>query len=218
MAKLLNSLKNLGNKLTGKEIESNKLAAVIEETAENYSGATLVNGKIPASQLPSYVDDVIEGYLYEGAFYEDSEHTTAITGETGKIYVDLTSGNTYRWSGTLFVQIGGGEQPHLYAHKIELESYNENVDMISISIIALNTTNSNITTENDLFSTILVSVNGFILYQTTQEYRIVDTLTRNNGVIRVGYNAINNGEYDLGNIELDNTWGTTITDTVTQIF
>lgn len=38
MAKLINSLKNLGAKLTGKEIESNKLVDVINETADNYEG------------------------------------------------------------------------------------------------------------------------------------------------------------------------------------
>ena len=62
-------------------------------------------GKVPASQLPSYVDDVIEGYLSSGKFYKESAHTTQITGETGKIYVDLASSKTYRWSGSTFVVI-----------------------------------------------------------------------------------------------------------------
>lgn len=63
------------------------------------------NGKVPSSQLPSYVDDVIEGYYYNGNFYTDSAHTQLITPETGKIYVDLTSNNTYRWGGTTYVEI-----------------------------------------------------------------------------------------------------------------
>lgn len=63
------------------------------------------NGQVPASQLPSYVDDVIEGYLSGGKFYSDAEKTKEITGETGKIYVDLTSSKTYRWSGTAFAVI-----------------------------------------------------------------------------------------------------------------
>ena len=53
--------------------------------------ADLANGKIPAAQLPSYVDDTIEGYLYNGAWYEDAQHTAEVTGESGKIYVDLAS-------------------------------------------------------------------------------------------------------------------------------
>lgn len=63
------------------------------------------DGKVPSAQLPSYVDDVIEGYLYNGKFYKESAHTTAISGEGGKIYVDLSTGVTYRWSGSTFVEI-----------------------------------------------------------------------------------------------------------------
>lgn len=68
--------------------------------------ATLDNeGKVPAIQLPSYVDDVIEGYFFEGKFYKEYGHTTLITGETGKIYVDLVTEKTYRWSGSMYVVI-----------------------------------------------------------------------------------------------------------------
>lgn len=62
-------------------------------------------GKVPSNQLPAFVDDVVEGYLSGGKFYKESSHTTAITGEAGKIYVDLTSLKTYRWSGTAYVVI-----------------------------------------------------------------------------------------------------------------
>ena len=61
--------------------------------------ADLVNGVIPANQLPSYVDDVLE--------YTDVALFPA-TGEASKIYVDTTANTTYRWSGTQYVQIGGG--------------------------------------------------------------------------------------------------------------
>lgn len=62
-------------------------------------------GRVPSSQLPSYVDDVVEGYLSGGKFYEESAHTTEIAGEAGKIYVDLSTNKTYRWSSTTFVEI-----------------------------------------------------------------------------------------------------------------
>ena len=76
------------------------------EKGSNNGVAELDNaGKVPSSQLPSYVDDVIEGYLDSGTFYEDSAHTIPITPESGKIYVDLTTNTTYRWSGTAYVQI-----------------------------------------------------------------------------------------------------------------
>lgn len=50
------------------------------------------NGKVPSSQLPSYVDDVIEGTFA----------TFPITGESGKIYIDTATGKTYRWSGSVY--------------------------------------------------------------------------------------------------------------------
>jgi Major tropism determinant N-terminal domain/Phage tail repeat like len=56
--------------------------------------ATLVSGQVPASQLPSYVDDVIEGTL-----------ATFGTGEAGKIYTDTATKKIYRWSGSAFVEI-----------------------------------------------------------------------------------------------------------------
>lgn len=63
------------------------------------------SGKVPSAQLPSYVDDALEGYLSGGKFYKESAHTTEITGESGKIYVDLATNKTYRWSGSGYVEI-----------------------------------------------------------------------------------------------------------------
>lgn len=63
-------------------------------------------GKVPSSQLPGYVDDVVDGYYHEGAFYSDLTHEHKITPESGKIYVDVESNITYRWSGTVYVAIG----------------------------------------------------------------------------------------------------------------
>ena len=54
------------------------------------------NGKVPANQLPSYVDDVLE----YGTF-----NTFPTTGEDGKIYVAQDTNLTYRWSGTRYVEI-----------------------------------------------------------------------------------------------------------------
>lgn len=66
-------------------------------------------GKVPAAQLPSYVDDVIEGYYSGGKFYttKDSSgnYSGVIAGETGKIYVNLNDSKTYRWSGTAYAVI-----------------------------------------------------------------------------------------------------------------
>ena len=53
-------------------------------------------GLVPSSQLPSYVDDVLE-YPSPGDFPS--------TGEEGKIYVTKDTNLTYRWSGTGYVEI-----------------------------------------------------------------------------------------------------------------
>lgn len=79
------------------------------------------NGKVPAGQLPSYVDDVIDVYAtYDVSatnevtnikLYTDEDHTTAVVGEAGKSYNDITPGHPgyqFRWSGTTWVQIVSG--------------------------------------------------------------------------------------------------------------
>ena len=70
------------------------------EKAANNGVATLgADGKVPASQLPSFVDDVIEAANF-AALPE--------TGEGGKIYVTLDDNKTYRWGGTTYVEISAG--------------------------------------------------------------------------------------------------------------
>lgn len=74
------------------------------------------NGLVPSSQLPSYVDDVIEAYatydisetgkLSNIKLYSDPDHANPITGESGKIYLNITQDQPpyqFRWSGTQFV-------------------------------------------------------------------------------------------------------------------
>ena len=65
------------------------------------------NGKISSTYLPSYVDDVLEGYISDDAatFYKDSAKSSAYTPETGKIYVDLNNNKTYRYSGSKYIVI-----------------------------------------------------------------------------------------------------------------
>lgn len=76
-------------------------------------------GLIPSNQLPSYVDDVIDCYatyskeedgtLSNIKLYSDAEHQNAITGESGKIYVDITGSDSayqFRWTGTQFTVVG----------------------------------------------------------------------------------------------------------------
>ena len=84
--------------------DTSRMAANLKGAANGVAELD-ANGKVPSSQLPAYVDDVVEGYYYNSKFYKEAAHTTEIAGETGKIYVDLSTEKTYRWSGTAFVEI-----------------------------------------------------------------------------------------------------------------
>jgi hypothetical protein len=54
------------------------------------------DGKVPSSQLPSYVDDVVEVANFAAL---------PVTGETGKIYITLDNNKVYRWTGSTYVEI-----------------------------------------------------------------------------------------------------------------
>ena len=80
------------------------------------------NGKVLSEQLPSYVDDVIDVYatydksptgdLFSNiALFVDADHNTPITGEAGKIYQNVTTGEPgyqFRWTGTTWSLIVSG--------------------------------------------------------------------------------------------------------------
>lgn len=63
--------------------------------ANGYAGLD-GSGKVTASQLPSYVDDVLEFANYA---------VLPTAGETGKIYVTLDNNAEYRWSGSTYIQL-----------------------------------------------------------------------------------------------------------------
>ena len=83
------------------DILKNKLDVTLKG-ASNGLAELDSNGKVPSTQLPSYVDDVIEGYYNDNKFYEDASFTTEVIGEAGKIYVDISTNKTYRWTGSIF--------------------------------------------------------------------------------------------------------------------
>lgn len=87
-----------------------ELGTMAYEASENYLASSLkgakngvasldASGKVPSSQLPSYVDDVLEYSAKSG------DKGFPAKGETGKIYVDTSSNLTYRWSGSAYVEI-----------------------------------------------------------------------------------------------------------------
>jgi hypothetical protein len=67
-------------------------------------------GLVPATQLPSYVDDVIEVDAYDKLPGEVNDPGTNGVASAGKIYVVVEGGTTsiYRWSGTTYIEIPTG--------------------------------------------------------------------------------------------------------------
>lgn len=85
-------------------ITSSNVTMALGFTPESNSNKGVANGyasldgsgTVPASQLPSYVDDVLE-YTNLASF--------PVTGTTGKIYVDLATNKIYRWSGSTYIEV-----------------------------------------------------------------------------------------------------------------
>ena len=135
------------------------------------------NGKVPSSQLPSYVDDVVEGYYYNGQFYTDSAHTQLITPETGKIYVDLDTNKSYRWGGTTYVEISQST-----IHKF-------------VGTFTLNSTTTSTTTITHNLSSEDIVVSVWSL--TTKEMVIMNVEVLNANAINIGYVNAPSGQYKV---------------------
>lgn len=74
--------------------------------------ADLVAGKVPASQLPSFVDDVLEVINYTAL---------PVTGETGKIYITTDNNKSFRWTGSVYVEVSPMEvHTHTETNSYEL--------------------------------------------------------------------------------------------------
>lgn len=95
----INGVTLLGNKTTSDLGITASGVGAIPSTDKGANGGVAeldANGKVPSSQLPSYVDDVLS-YASQSAF--------PATGETGKIYIAEDTNKTYRWSGSAYAEI-----------------------------------------------------------------------------------------------------------------
>lgn len=72
---------------------------LIQKGAANGLAELDGSSKVPAAQLPSYVDDVIEVANFAAL---------PGTGDTGKIYTTIDDNKTWRWSGSAYVQLDSG--------------------------------------------------------------------------------------------------------------
>lgn len=89
--------KEIEDRKAGDTTITNSLNAFISTKGQPGGLAELDStGKVPAAQLPSYIDDVLE-FSTKDQFPQ--------TGETGKIYVAKDTNLTYRWTGTQYLEI-----------------------------------------------------------------------------------------------------------------
>jgi len=107
--------------------------------------ADLVDGKVPSSQLPSYVDDVQEF---------DSFENLPNPGEKGKIYLTADNSSIFRWTGSEYIQLNSEIDGELVIYSVPNSSgtiltYNSNTKEVStrtnteiISDLSLMTTNT----------------------------------------------------------------------------
>lgn len=111
LASIPTALVNLGLNNVSNTSDANKPVSTATQAAldlkENAANKGVANGYagldaaglVPATQLPSYVDDVLEFANLA---------TFPVTGEAGKIYVALDTNKTYRWSGSTYIYITSG--------------------------------------------------------------------------------------------------------------
>ena len=110
------------------------------------------SGLVPASQLPSYVDDVLE-YANLASFPG--------TGTTGKIYVALDTNKTYRWSGTTYIYITSGAVDSVAGKTGVVTLNNSDVGLGSVENKSSATIRSEITSSN------VTTALGFTPYNAT---------------------------------------------------
>ena len=113
-------------------------------------------GKVPSSQLPSYVDDV-EEYANLAAF--------PVTGESGKIYIALDTNLTYRWGGTSYVEIS----PSLALGETSASAYRGDRGKIAYDHSQLTSGNPHNVTKSD------VGLSNVVNSDTTTTANITDS-------------------------------------------
>ena len=119
----------LNNTLTSESISEAATSNVVKQINDKFSNyvpismlgdpegvATLHKGKIPASQLPSFIDEIVE---------YPSKNSFPLTGEQGKIYYDLGTQKSYRWGGTEYVEVSSPDKSNVsgkleFARKIKI--------------------------------------------------------------------------------------------------
>lgn len=158
--------------------------------------ADLVGGKVPSEQLPSYVDDVIEVANFAGL---------PLTGESGKIYITIDDNKSFRWGGSVYVEIASANKLGLI--KIVDKSGDFFTDLATASAYIRTFTSATITDESFSNGTFWFTVPNGSSFNLAPYFLGNDTITKSAyiedrlGLIANFENAFykNSGNNILGN-------------------
>lgn len=156
--KATNLTANVNIELPNKTAGTYTLATTDLKGAANGLAELDGTGKVPSSQLPSFVDDVVD-YANLAAF--------PVTGESGKIYVALDTNLTYRWSGSVYVEIS----PSLALGETSASAYRGDRGKIAYDHSLLTSGNPHNVTKSD------VGLSNVPNLDTTNPVNIVQTAT-----------------------------------------
>lgn len=88
----------LGNVTNDAQVKRSELGVTVATLNDN--------GKVTESQLPSYVDDILEGKLVSVTEFTLNAGQHGEVKSSGVIYLDTTTNTSYRWSGSQYVMTG----------------------------------------------------------------------------------------------------------------
>lgn len=177
------------------------------------------NGNVQAVSSDAE-NDVIDGYYYNGAFYEDSEHTIQLVGASGKIYIDLVENLQYRYNGSSYVPMTADLSDYATIDYVD-DRFNGAAKAISFSNYSAMITEFN-ALDDDVYN-IGQDINIVTLevpdlwissiQQTSVPYTYVDDETftsalATNGYVQVGYyrlSALETQKVDLTDYVTTNT-------------
>jgi len=206
-----NSLKVLRIKDVTNEVEFIDLDTIYEKTsnkgiANGYAGLD-GGGKVPSSQLPSFVDDVLE-FADFASF--------PVSGETGKIYIALDTNKTFRWSGSVYVEISTDSNIYnidgiLTGNRIVDVNNNtisfinsdiftvsgEDIQLTTVSGISLNTVNITLTATS-------TQINGGLQINTTTP-SVVGQVWTATGILGQGSWQASSGASSVGAVDIVQT-------------
>ena len=179
-------------------VDSTSRIAATEKGIANGVATLDGNGLVPANQLPSYVDDVLE-FSTLGGF--------SGTGVTGKIYVALDTNKTYRWSGSGYIYITSGAVDSVAGKTGIVSLIKSDVGLDNVD----NTSDSNKSVNYAASAGNANTVGGLSISPDRNNTPNKIVKTDANGYLQVGYVNSSHGN-ENNNANADRVWGTNGTD------